>query len=150
MPGTQHFRKPTPSAADLNVGKNIMNQKNIRLAGVVIIMTLFASSIFAANKPAKGNAMIVGIQKGKTEIFIRTVDGAAVGNLPFKPDYKHEVSAGSHKIQAFCTVHNDWGNQMGPADVIEQEFVEGHIYQLECVGRPKNYIVKANDITAGK
>ena len=116
----------------------------------IIGLALVATALFGASLPAKGNALILGIKKGKTEIIIREVDGAVVGDLPFKPEYKHEVTAGAHKIQPFCTVHNDWGNEMGPAVAIQQEFVDGHVYQLECVGKEKKYIVKVNDITPVK
>ena len=63
---------------------------------VVVSITgfaLVATVLFGASLPAKGNALILGIKKGKTEIIIREVDGAVVGDLPFKPEYKHEVPA---------------------------------------------------------
>ena len=120
------------------------------LAVSITGLALVATALLGASLPAKGNALILGIKKGKTEIIIREVDGAVVGDLPFKPKYRHEVSAGTHKIQPFCTVHNDWGNELGPAVEIQQEFVDGHVYQLEFVGKEKKYIVKANDITPVK
>jgi hypothetical protein len=113
------------------------------LFAVLIAVT----TVVASSKPSKGNALILGIKKGPIEIIIREVDGKTVGDLPFKPSYKQEVSAGAHKIQPFCTVHHDWGNEMGPATVIEKDFFEGHIYQLEYVGKETKHVVKATDIT---
>ena len=101
----------------------------------------------AALKPSKGNALILGIMKGQVEIIIREVDGNIAGELPFKPAYRQEVTSGTHKLQPFCTVHHDWGNEMGPATEIEQDFSEGHIYQLEYVGKNQKYVVKATDVT---
>jgi len=118
------------------------------LAFICALSLICAAS--GASKPQKGNALLLGTKKGKVQIFIREVDGALVGDLPFKPAYQQEVAAGVHRIQPFCIVNESWGQQMGPAVVIEQEFLEGRVYQLEYASKERDYLVRVTEVASKK
>ena len=123
--------------------------KSIRITLLTLLVLVVSGNVFAAPTPKKGNAIVLGKRGGKVQIIVRQLDGNNLGDLPFKPAYKAEIAAGKHRIQAFCIEKESWGQAMGPADEIVQEFLDGYVYQLELAGkRDRNYIVTAKVVSS--